>query len=390
MIAEQATNTARSMYKRYQIALICQKHNWDTSKEKEITQECNDNGYYPHHYELINILSSRQIPSIQPSYHADLNYTLGQDKNTIKQENKHEPAYDLKINSGRSWTHLEVDMSKLKHVRNIDKDTEYGKPIIHKDNDGIIWVIITYTIDKTKLLAPVKLDENRVMGVDIGLVKAFSASIITDNGYTVELLPSRELDRLMLKLTKRQAQLNELKTAIKHYHDYMITQNISENAGTQQAEHYKLMLEHKKYLRKQIIRLKHHAAILTGRDLLWHAVNNNVSIVSMEDLRKYGNKSGKWAFSEQQTSITIAMMDAGITVHRVDPSMTSHTEPFTGSTVHPMRNRMVRLVDGTLMDRDRIASLNVALRENNQKTLTHTQLIITRARPHNFTRRHKK
>ena len=101
---------------------------------------------------------------------------------------------------------------------------------------------------------------------------------------------------------------------------------------------------------------------------------------------------GSWNYSECCSQLTSLATAHGIRIIRINPSQTSHTDPYTNQPVTPSPNRTIRTINGTL-DRDYIASMNIArtikhVRSSPLVKPNKTKHRVTPRKPHSYTRKH--
>ena len=201
-------------------------------------------------------------------------------------------------------------------------------------------------------------DNERVMGVDLGKVKPFSAVInFGDGSYSSELAPSKELERLSRKTEILSREINS------HYKKLgKIESLLQGNNNLYLAQHYVDVEDNMRAVKNKRTRLKEAATWIYARDIVNHAVENNCYIVNLENLSFVENKGGKWDFSNIQEKVVFTSELYNVEVRLSNACGTSHTDPFIRETAHPNSNRRIKTVRGEL-DRDYCAALEITQRE---------------------------
>lgn len=118
------------------------------------------------------------------------------------------------------------------------------------------------------------------------------------------------------------------------------------------------------FLREKITCQKGKVAWLIARDVVDHAVRHHCGMMKMEDLgfvqEAYGSK---WAHGLVRQRLEERARAFGITVEVVPARGSSRLDPFTLESVTPRSDRSVT-TSGGVMDRDDVASLNLASRKS--------------------------
>lgn len=196
-----------------------------------------------------------------------------------------------------------------------------------------------------------------VLGVDLGKVKPYSATVLyPDNTCSDEYIPSRELDRLSTKLDSLQAQIDanyEKSTRCKAY-------GIPDENPKQQAR-----LENYSLARQKRTRIKEKAQWLIAEETVQIAVENQCREIHLEQLNWINNQGGKWDYSMTQKRIEEVAQLHGIAVVYVSCKNSSTNHPETGESGR-QSGRNILFKDGTSVDRDQLAGLNLALRSKKE------------------------
>lgn len=196
------------------------------------------------------------------------------------------------------------------------------------------------------------------MGVDLGKIKPFAASVIyPDNSYSTELTFSRELKQLSKKIDKLNVEIS------RHYVKIFSIESLLKNKTDSYLERHLVDVKSNlvKVKRKRSL-LKTHCCRVIARDVVAHAVERQVCLIKLEDLSWLESRGGKWDYSRVQSFIVELAELEGIGVVLIDAKNTSHSVPFSGDKITPRKDRSVVLEDGSIWDRDYLASLEIAVR----------------------------
>lgn len=324
-----------------------------------------------------------------------LDFTLGQDKQTIIQPNEKEPVFHINFNGNWIWLNFTDKINKLAYFKKkIDKENfiRFTKPKFIFDNEQNCWFIILTIESKVifsesdKSTGARSVTQTTVAGVDIGQVKPYSAVLMNmtlneQNVVESAKLASREL--VCSKETKRiNAKLGEVKYHLSSiYKKLNVYENIIKNNKnpefTQQILKKQEVLENeKRCLRRKRKELQKRKSYLAARDLMKQLNFFKVKKVNIERLSWVENTGGSWDFSQQQDILQQKAIEFGIKVTKVYAADTSKENPFTKKRSLGVANPKTRMVQFSgkkyQIDRDILGAINVALRNkvNNQYTKT--------------------
>lgn len=260
---------------------------------------------------------------------------------------------------------------------------------------------ITKQIDETNLIT-------RTMGIDIGVVKSATAAIIDVDWELVEQEQSqdeseevKETEYVTEYVIKNLAISNELtvsertKETSAHIDLLKTEQNhifakenqiakllkidnskvIDEtNTNNDLFEKYNRLRDLRLNLRHKISNLKEELAYLTARDMVSHAIDNNVDLITMEQLSWIRDQQHTtWDYNQIQQKIVHEANLYGIKVKKVSCSYSSKHNPLTLEKDEMDKNRQLIKC---LFDRDYAAAIILARRgfkQLNKKKL-HLQL----------------
>ena len=431
MFALHLRQDFKSLDYKQKITQVLEKYNFNiqnTKTKKKIQDELAKLNLYPTKQELINICrcysnananaNKRSCSQSQHSNNHDneqsnaelkgkaipLDFTLGQDKQTILQPNKKEPVFHINFNGNWVWLNFIDKINKLRYFKNkIDKDNfiRFTKPKFVFDYEQNCWFIILTIESKVKSLDSYDLSESKstgahsvtVAGVDIGQVKPYSAVLASlemaqnePNVVKSAKLVSREL--VCSKETKRiNAKLGEVKYHLSNVYRKLdvyagIIKNNKNPKFTQKIlAKQELLINEKRCLRRKRKELQKRKSYLAVRDLMKQLNFFKVKKVNIERLNWVENTGGSWDFSQQQDILEQKAIEFGIQVTKVYAANTSKENPFTKKRSlgkSDSKTRMVQFAGKKYkIDRDILGAINIALRtkmDNKQKKIAKIQL----------------
>ena len=127
-------------------------------------------------------------------------------------------------------------------------------------------------------------------------------------------------------------------------------------------------------LRENISNTKRYIAKLIASEVVSVAKENDCKEIHVENLSWLESKGGRWNHAEVQDFITEFAELEGIKVVKIYAKYTSSTHPITGE-LGKKQNRNIQFKNGDIIDRDLLASINIAKRnKRNQKENKVTKL----------------
>lgn len=191
-----------------------------------------------------------------------------------------------------------------------------------------------------------------IMGVDIGMVKLFSASILyPDGNYSKEFICSKYTDSLIDKLDVLYKERNIL---------YGKTERCKDN-GYDDTEKNKRRKKNLKFIKRKIKNLKSQIIGESASELVKLALDHEVKEIHIENLAWLESKAGKWNHSEFHKKLKSVANLHGIKVCRVSAKNSSKEHPITNE-IGRVSGRNIVFSNGERIDRDRLASINLAVR----------------------------
>lgn len=230
------------------------------------------------------------------------------------------------------------------------------KPLFFMDKNGRFVCQMAY-----QCVCESHPDFKNILGVDLGRVKAYSATVLYKNKTcSDELVPSDELNRLQNKLDHLQKQIDSDYDKIKLCEAYKSTDPRCKARQEARLRNYH-------FARMKRTRIKEKAAWLIAEEIVQTAADHECKEIHLENLRWVNNKGGKWDYSQVQQRIEEVAQLKGISVVKVNCANSSKTHPKT-EEIGTESGRQIVFKDGTKVDRDQLAGLNLALRSRKDKS----------------------
>ena len=191
-----------------------------------------------------------------------------------------------------------------------------------------------------------------VMGVDLGKIKVYSATVVHKDGtISDEYVPTEELQNLVDKLKRMNQHINSVYEKLKRSSKYG---NFTERQNRRKLDY--------KRSRNKRTKLQFAIARLVAVEVVNIAIKEQCKEIHLENLSWIKSSGGKWNFAEMQDCIEEVAELFSIKIVKVSAKNSSKTNPVT-LEVGRISNRDVTFKDGQKVDRDQLAGLNLALRE---------------------------
>lgn len=190
-----------------------------------------------------------------------------------------------------------------------------------------------------------------ILMIDMAITVLYS-----DNMYSNEYIPSNRLNKLNQELANLNSHINSVYTKMKRAQPYFKT--------------YKCIKQIRRYFdykfsREKRTRLKKIIEWQIANEILDIALKQKCKEIHLENLTWVNNIGGKWDFSLIVTHINYLAEIHGIKIKLINPKNTSKQNPVT-KELGQANQRNIVFKDLTV-DRDQLASLNIALRGTNRK-----------------------
>lgn len=202
-----------------------------------------------------------------------------------------------------------------------------------------------------------------IMGVDIGRIKPYSATVIRKDGsISDEYIPTEELMKMSEKLDRLETHIENV------YGKY----SRSKKYGNKTNRQIMRGINYKEGKRRRT-NLKYQIARLIAVEVINVAIQEECKEIHIEHLAWVKNKAGKWNFSAIQKCIEEVAELYDIKVVKVSAKNSSKENPVTGE-IGKVNDREVRFSTGQVIDRDQLAGLNLALRRPKEEARKIKQL----------------
>ena len=191
-----------------------------------------------------------------------------------------------------------------------------------------------------------------IMGVDLGKIKVYSATVVRKDGsISDEYVPTEELQNLVDKLRRMNQHINSVYEKKKRSYKYG---NFTKRQNRRELDY--------KRSRNKRTKLQFAIARLVAVEVVNIAIKEQCKEIHLENLSWVKNSGGKWNFAQVQTCIEEVAELFSIKTVKVSAYNSSKTNPVTFE-VGTVSNRDVTFKNGQKVDRDQLAGLNLALRE---------------------------
>ena len=335
-----------SDYKRDVIIETCQKYDFSKERLDSIREELTKNGLYPTNGWILNILRSGGKVEKNENPGFMLDFTSGDSRISKVDVEKDRITYKVRVFD--EWLEFAVD--RPAYVPQFEY--KVARPVFQRDTNGKLYLRVSYEI-------PVKTfveTENVIMGVDLGKIKPFSASINFGDSYSTELSPTKETEIVAHKIAILEKERNFLYDKIRRCNE--VWDGKSEYLGNKIDR----LNSERRFVVEKLAKLRKHLSWLIARDLLYHCQKNGVDTVKLENLSWLESRGGSWNFSQTQEKIHKVLSAHGIRVYVVNARNSSHTDPFTDEPISHDSNRMAETAVGK-RDRDYLAGLELTKRK---------------------------
>lgn len=195
------------------------------------------------------------------------------------------------------------------------------------------------------------------MGIDIGKINLYCATIRDTNGKLLTFLPSRRLSNLVQKIDLLRGLLA---------HHYEIINKFKKSGRDNTLREYRREVEVRR-ISKKTSRLMKYAEELAADEIAKLCVEHKVGTVHLESLSWLGTRGGKWDHSKFQSIIKDRLELDGVRVLKVNAAYSSTRNPVTRE-VGRKSGRDIVWSDGSRLDRDVTSSINLACEKSKIKT----------------------
>lgn len=333
-----------SEVERLSIISICEKYDYSLNSIANIRDELTANNLYPTTGYLRNLLRSQGNINHKTNPRFMLNFTVEDNLASKVKTTPDQVVYMVNING--EWLDFVIDRpAYVPPFRG-----KVARPIIQRNTKGELYIRVSYEVETQDYSDT----SSTIMGVDLGKVKPFSASVNTGEFYTTELVPTKETESVARKIFVLENERNKLYAKINNCVE------VWDGKNNYLANKIERLYSEKRYVVNKLSRLRKSLAWLIARDIAYHCQANGVDTVKLENLSWLEAKGGRRNFSDIQDTIHQVLSALGVAVYKVNPHNSSQVDPFTGKRItHSGRSATTSV---GVRDRDYLASLELTKR----------------------------
>ena len=319
----------------------------DSTLRNKLVQE----KLYPTNSYLENLAAAKDMPILPERKTFILDFSVS-DKQMFR-VGKNSNAYEIKIHSRKEVKDYNLETGWLSfemYLPTYIRESFTGKtakPQFYWDHNKDEFVCaIPCEIKK------LPHEYENVMGVDLGKIKVYSATVVRKDGsISDEYVPTEELQNLVDKLKRMNQHINSVYEKMKRSSKY----------GNFTERQIRRKLDYKRSRNKRT-KLQFAIARLVAVEVVNIAIKEQCKEIHLENLAWVKSSGGKWNFSQVQSCIEEVAELFSIKVVKVSAKNSSKTNPVT-LEVGTVSNRDVKFKNGQKVERDQLAGLNLALRE---------------------------
>ena len=321
----------------------------------------NDQGIYPTVGFLRNLKRSDEPPTIAKKATFVMDYSISAEQNCQRIADN---IFGFNYESGKYLTYeVVIPLSVRKNLTG-----KIAKPrFIKRKSDGRYVGHCSYHIGTQTVKG------QNILGVDLGKKKLFSSVVLySDGDYSNEIINSRLSHRIDKKLKRKLKDLEHLLEKNRNLENLINGDVNLFNSHLEEIRQDRVnqILE----LRENISHTKRYLAKLLASEVISIAKENDCKEIHLENLSWLESKGGRWNHAEVQDFITEFAELEGISVIKIYAKHTSSAHPVSGE-LGKKRNRNIQFQNGDAIDRDLLASINIAKRnKRNQKENKVTKL----------------
>lgn len=332
--------------KRQRIIIFEELEKNDFVINEALFDKLHDLNVYPTRGQVANIQRSGQIPVLAYSSTFNLDYST-----SAKQFFKMKAGNICQIQvSKKEGIDYEIVLPSSIDHRFTGK---IAKPrFVKRKRDGQYIGICSYEYEVEKL----GKENKNILGVDIGKIKLFSAICLNKKGeYSDEYINSKRLATSQQKINNLYHEKQILRDKIDAYDKLGLDNN---------KKAYWLDLHNK--ISDKIINSKKSQAQLIAFEVVELAKQLHCKEIHIENLSWMSSLGGKWNHAEIHKWIEDKADSYGIKVKKVSAFNSSKEHPITKEIGTPV-NRNIIFANNEKIDRDLLASINLAVRSTNIK-----------------------
>lgn len=347
-------NLRRELQSKYEAIKV-----WEELKINnfEINQQIFDNlikkyKIYATRGTVSNIKSSGKTPSLTTKATFQLDYTVSDKQIFIKDEYNN---CKIKV-SKDEWLDYQIILPTSLHG---GLTGDIAKPrFMKRKHDGKYIGLCSYKYNPKTPIG------KNILGVDIGQVKLFSAIALDKKGYYgTEINESKKLQNMNIKLKKLYEEKQKLYVILSQNARLLVNTDKNNNR-----------MNHYLDISNKIENLKLEIARNVGSEVAYTAYIEGCNIIHIENLTWMGSKGGKWNHAQTHDKIIESAEEYGIKVVKVNPAYSSSEHPITKEKGVKL-GRNIIFDNKQKVDRDVLAAVNIAVRNNGKKKVNKLQAL---------------
>ena len=294
---------------------------------------------------ISNIKRSNSVPELARNAVFNLDYTVSS-KQFFRMKNAN--ICEIKVGK-KDWIEYEIVFPSSIDARFTGI---VAKPrFIKRKRDGKYIGICSYQYE----VGDYEL-EDKILGIDIGKIKLFSSVVVDKKGnFSDEFINTKQSQETEYKINRLYENKQILFNKIKAYEDLRLD-------NQSKYESWKNLYSN---ITNKITNTKDYQAKLLSSEIVKLALEQKCKTIHIENLSWLNSQGGKWNHSQIHSKIIEKASMYGIKVKKVSAFNTSKEHPIT-KEIGTIQGRTVEFTTGKI-DRDLLASINIALRSTNIK-----------------------
>ena len=326
-----------------------------------LLEKLNGKGIFKKKSFLLNLRRSDELPTLARKATFVMDYSISIDQTCIR---INETTFGFKVQKGEYLTYEVILPSSLR--KNLTGTI--AKPRFFKrKRDGKYVGHCSYEVE-------IEPNEGQnILGVDLGKKKLFSSVVLySDGSYSEEIVNSRLSSTVDKKFKRKKKALDHL------LHKNRVLEKLINGDLNLFNSHLEEIRQNRNgqitELRTNMLSTKRNQAKQIAGEIVSIAKEHHCKEIHLENLSWLESQGGRWNHAEIQDFVTEFAELEGIKVIKIYAKHTSSAHPITGE-LGQKSGRNIRFANGDAIDRDLLASINIAKRnKKNQKENKVTKL----------------
>ena len=322
--------------------------------DDDLLETLKKKGIFPKRTFLFNLRRSDELPTLARKATFVMDYSVSIDQTCIR---INEMTFGFKVQKGEYLTYeVVLPLSLRKNLTG-----KITKPrFLKRKRDGKYIGHCSYEVE----IEP--SEGQNILGVDLGKKKLFSSVVLySDGSYSEEIVNSRLSSTVDEKFKRKKKDLDKLLQKNRVLEKLINGDLNIFNSHLEEIRQNRIgqIIE----LRTNMLRTKRNQAKQIAGEIVSIAKEHHCKEIHLENLSWLESQGGRWNHSEIQDFVTEFAELKGIKVIKVCAKHTSSAHLITGE-LGRKSGRNVRFSSGDVIDRDLLASINIAKRnKKNQK-----------------------